>query len=146
MKELSEGVVTGSTVKVCVETGEEGHLDSSEKMFAIQSVDAEVLDDIVSKYKQTCNNVDYKKILRNPEKARGSIWKATGEVLQVIRTTDSMQELLLQLYDGNLLYVWYYKEEGADNIKEEDYITVYGTFYLTKTYTTVLGETKTCLN
>ncbi|MGN0649932.1 MAG: hypothetical protein ACI4KM_05800, partial [Oscillospiraceae bacterium] len=56
---------------------------------------------------------------------------------------DYLQELLLELSDGNIIYVAYYKEDNADNIIEGDSVNVYGTFYQTKSYTTILGENKT---
>lgn len=59
------------------------------------------------------------------------------------KTKDTMQELLLNLDGDNLVYVSYYKEKGSDNVLENDTVTVYGIFYLTETYTTVLGAEKT---
>lgn len=143
IQSLPPEVTDGSTVKVCVETGKDGHPDTSEKMYAVHPIGSEKVEDIVGKYKQSCKTIDYKAILRNPEKARGSVWKASGKVLQVIETTDTLQKLLLQLEDGNVVYLLYFKEKGCDNILEDDPIIAYGTFYVTETYSTLLNEKKT---
>ena len=42
-----------------------------------------------------------------------------------------------------MVYVSYYKDDGADNFLEGDNITIYGTFYMTETYMTLLGGEKT---
>lgn len=40
-------------------------------------------------------------------------------------------------------YFLSYKERDADNVLEDDRISAYGTFYMTETYITVLGDSKT---
>lgn len=130
----------GAKVQVCIETHDDCSL---KKVRAIRVVDAPLISDMVTEFKNTCTSIDYQKIMRNPDVAYGTIWKARGTVLQVVETKDNMQEFLLELSDGNCVYVDYYKEPGSDNIVEGDSVTVYGTFYMTKTYLTLLSGEKT---
>lgn len=138
-----EDLPNGSTIEICVETHRDGSLKTSEGVLAIRKMDVPVKEDMVGEFKNSCKNLEYKNILRNPDKFRGTIWKANGIVFQVVETKDYAQKILLQLDDGNILYVSYLKNKKADNVLENDSITVYGTFYMTETYTTVLNESKT---
>lgn len=138
-----EGINNGDVVKVCVSAYKDGSLAKSKGILAILKTDKDSVVDIVEEFKKTCPQIDYKGIMRNPDKAYGTLCKATGTVLQVTKTTDTMQEFLLKLSDGNMVYVAYFKEKGSDNILEDDKVTVYGMFYMTETYTTVLGAEKT---
>lgn len=144
----NEDIVNGSTVQMCIETYVDGSLNSMDGIFAIRKMDVPIVEDIVKEFKDSCKEIDYKGILRNPDKAFGSIWKATGTVLQIIDTVDYKQELLLTLDNGDIVYVVYHKDENSDNVLEGDRISAYGTFYMTETYLTVLGDSKTvpCLN
>ena len=137
-------IQNGSTVQICIETWSDGSLKKSENIMAIRKLeDIPLNTEIVSAFKKSCKNIDYNAIMRNPENARGTICKAKGKVLQVIKTESYMQEFLLEMSNGNLLYIGYYKNENDDNVLEADSVTVYGTFYVTETYTTVTGVSKT---
>ena len=136
-------IIDGDTVEICLETHLDGSLNTYDGILAIRKVNTENVQDIISLFKDTCPKMDYKAIMRNPDNAYGTMCKVSGTVLQVIETESYMQEFLLNLYDGNLVYVAYYKEENADNILENDIVDVYGIFYFTETYTTVLGTSKT---
>lgn len=139
----NENIVDGMTIQMCVETHVDGSLNSMDGIFKIRKMDVPIIEDIVNEFKSTCESIDYKSIMRNPDKSFGTVWKATGTVLQVIDTKDYLQELLLVLDDGNIVYVVYHKENDADNVLENDRISVYGTFYMTETYITVWGDSKT---
>lgn len=130
----------GMTVQVCIEV----HNDCSLKqVWAIRATSNPIIADIVDEFKKSCASIDYKEIMRDPDEAYGSIWGARGKVLQVVETKDSLQEFLLTLDDGNVLYVDYYKVDGAPNVVEGDELNVYGTFYFTKTYTTPILTSNT---
>lgn len=141
--ELLENIKNGDIVQVYVNTYKDGSIAKSNGILAIRKLDKPAIANIITEFKNTCPKMDYKAIMRNPDNAYGTLCKATGTVLQVVKTTDTMQEFLLSLEDDSLVYVTYYKEKGSDNILEDDEVTVYGIFYLTETYTTVLGAEKT---
>ena len=82
-------------------------IPSSETILAIRKIDQDPVQDIINAYKETCPVIDYKMIMRNPENAYGTACKASGTVLQVVETKSYMQEFLLELEDGNLVYVTY---------------------------------------
>lgn len=136
-------ITNGDTVEICIGTHIDGSMKQSDGILAIRKLDEPIVENIVSVFKDTCPSIDYKTIMRNPENAYGTLCKASGTVFQVIETDDYTQEFLLKLNDGNMVYVTYYKEENADNMLENDIVDVYGTFYVTKSYTTLLGESKT---
>ena len=136
-------ITEGDTVEICIETHSDGSLKQSEGILAIRKLNVSPVEDIVALFKNTCKTIDYKAIMRNPDQAYGTIWKAQGKVFQVVKTESYMQEFLLELSDGNIVYVSYYKDAQDDNILEGDRISIYGTFYMTKTYMTVLGGEKT---
>ena len=133
----------GATVQVCIETHKDGSLKQSDGILAIRKLNVGIISDIETVYKKTCPSINYKAIMRNPDKAYGTICKATGLVLQVVEMEKRMQEFLLELDDGSIAYVVYYKDENADNVLEDDYVTVYGMFYMTESYISLFGETKT---
>lgn len=139
-------ITDGSTVEICTETTVDGSLNH--EIYAIRKLEvgideSEVLQNIVASFKNSCAPIDYKGIMRNPSKAYGTICKATGTVFQVVSMEELSQKFLLELDDGNMVYIVYSKDADADNILEEDQVTVYGTFYITETYTSVLGTSKT---
>lgn len=138
-----DGIENGHWVQICIPTYRDGSLAKTSGIEGIRKTDTSAIDNIVEEFKKTCPEIDYKGIMRNPEKAYGTLCKATGTVIQVIKTQKTLQEFLLRLDDGNLVYVAYSKEVGSDNILEDDIVTVYGIFYLTETYMTVLGAENT---
>ena len=138
-----DGISEGATVEICIETHSDGSLKQSEGILAIRKLNVPVVDDMVALFKSSCKNFDFNAIMRNPEAAYGTIWKVTGTVFQVVETESYMQELLVETSNGDMVYVSYYKDDGADNLLEDDKITIYGTFYMTKTYMTLLGGEKT---
>lgn len=138
-----DGIKEGDVVEICIGTHSDGSLKQFDGILAIRKIDQDPVQDIINAYKETCPVIDYKMIMRNPENAYGTACKASGTVLQVVETKSYMQEFLLELEDGNLVYVTYYKDETADNVLENDELVVYGMFYMTETYTTLLGVEKT---
>lgn len=133
----------GDLVEIYVETGKSGDLGTYEGIQAIHVLEKNSVPDIVSAFKKSCPAIDYKGIMRNPDKAYGTICKASGTVLQVVEITNyGFEDFLLRLNDGNIVFVSYHKGDG-DNILEDDKVTVYGTFYKTKTYTSLLGTSQT---
>lgn len=133
----------GCTVEVYIATWSDGSLKKSDGITAIRKLDVEPIVDIVKTYKQTLPDFDYEKIMRNPDKAYGTVWKVMGDVIQVVETKSYLQEFLFETNDWDIIYVSYHKTKDEDNILEGDRLTLYGTFYMTKTYQTVLGSSNT---
>ena len=136
-------IAEGCTVEVYIATWSDGSLKKSDGITAIRKLDVEPIVDIVKTYKQTLPDFDYEKIMRNPDKAYGTVWKVMGDVIQVVETKSYLQEFLFETNDWDIIYVSYHKTEDEDNILEGDRLTLYGTFYMTKTYQTVLGSSNT---
>lgn len=97
------------------------------------------VSDFIQRFKDCCQTPEYKPLLRNPEEYRGSNFKFTGDVIQVISEESYSIKFLLETYYGELIYVWY-TPENSSRILEGDNVTVYGTFYVLETYDTLLGE------
>ena len=103
-------------------------------------------------YKKSCKKLKYKKVLRNHEKYMFTRAKWFGEVAQVVDSTSYSTTFRLRVNCSrnrfsssgyvcqNDIYVNYY---GKTRVIEDDMVTVYGEMYGVKTYTTVLGASRT---
>lgn len=101
--------------------------------------------------KAKCKTLDYKSLLRSPDKYEGEYASFYGRVLQVseeatidgtlvgIRLGTSSSNPYYP-YGDDVVYVFYFLPTGADRILEDDYITVYGEMTELYTYTTVRGD------
>ena len=99
-----------------------------------------------SEFKASCQTYTFEQMARNPENFKGTNVKVTGEVVQALYGTSSVdlrinitKEGTYTTYYTDTIYVTYYPEEGEDKILEEDIITVYGTSQGDYTYTSTLG-------
>lgn len=97
-------------------------------------------------FKESCQTYTFEQMARNPESFKGTNVKVTGEVVQALYGTSSVdlrvnitKEGTYTTYYTDTIYVTYYPEEGEDKILEEDIITVYGTSQGDYTYTSTLG-------
>lgn len=132
----------GNTVQVCVYVD---NVSSFGFAYAqnIRITDSKhSLDDVKAFFKQESKIMDYKAVLRNPDDYKNSNLTCQGEVLQIISESDSAIEFLLRSDEDQVVYVYYYRE-GTSRILEGDKVTVYGTFYILETYTTLLGTSNT---
>lgn len=103
----------------------------------------------------SCRNIDYKTLARNPDKYKGEKFKLTGKVIQVMDSNSwfegstSLQIEITakenQFADGG--YIWNDAiaakvtiPEGEDRILEGDIIDFYGVCEGLYTYRTVLGD------
>lgn len=99
-------------------------------------------DDSISEddFKKSCNEFEYKKYARNPEKYTGNPVKVKAQVLQVVKGSfgdgyDHYYKVFTDdgsgLYSQDLIYIADYRDEKASDyvkILENDIVTIYGTF------------------
>ena len=97
-------------------------------------------------FKADCKNYTYKDLARNPDKIEGKKVKLTGEVIQTLYDSESVdlrvnitKEGTYSTYYTDTIYVVYYPEEGEDKILEDDIITIWGTAKGDYTYTSAIG-------
>lgn len=101
-------------------------------------------------FKADCKTYTYEELARNPDKVAGEKVKVTGEVIQALYDTDSVdlrvnitKEGMYSTYYTDTIYVVYYPEEGEDKILEDDIITIWGTSQGDYTYTSTIGASVT---
>lgn len=97
-------------------------------------------------FKAKCKSYTYQEMARNPGKFKGTNVKLTGEVVQVLYGTSSVdlrvnitKEGTYSTYYTDTVYVTYYPEEGEDRVLEDDIITIYGTAQGDYSYTSTIG-------
>lgn len=109
---------------------------------------------IEKKFKKSCGTIDFKTLSRNPDKYKGNNYKFTGEVIQVqegwfntvdlrINITKEELEYIDEVMWTDTIYATVEIPDGADNILEEDIITIWGTCNGEYTYESVLGSSVT---
>lgn len=99
-----------------------------------------------SEFKSSCQTYTFEQMARNPENFKGTNVKVSGEVVQALYETSSVdlrvnitKQGTYSTYYTDTIYVVYYPEEGEDKILEGDIITIYGTSEGDYTYTSTLG-------
>lgn len=97
-------------------------------------------------FKESCNTYTYEQMARNPEKFKGTNVKLTGEVVQVLYGSSSVdlrvnitKQGQYSTYYTDTVYITYYPSSDEDKILEDDIITVYGTSQGDYTYTSTIG-------
>ena len=91
-------------------------------------------------YTYNCTRVNGEDVARNPDNYKGLDISFSGEVFQIITEDDNNVEFLLDTGgDNGMVYVTYTIPKGSNRILKGDQLTVYGTFYIMKSYTSVLG-------
>lgn len=119
-----------------------------EKKNVIDTSLDKLLNNRVNDYKNKCENLSYKDVLRNPEnyKNRNTYW--FGEIVQVVSKNSNASIFRVNVdceklyYSGEYLcsdtiYVVYY---GSESFIEDDMVSMWGTMDGTQTYTSVLGS------
>lgn len=98
-------------------------------------------------FKQSCKNITYEELARNPDKIKGEKVRITGEVIQTLYNYNSV-DLRVNItkwgtystYYKDTIYVTYYLEDGEDKILEDDIITIWGTTQGDYSYTSAIGS------
>ena len=79
-------------------------------------------------YKNSCVQIEYKKIIRNPDNYAGTKIVLKGTVADVVETNETDNTIYLKTEDGNIWRILYKRPAGTDRVLKEDTITVYGEF------------------
>lgn len=98
------------------------------------------LKKVHSKYKEACDIVPPKSLMRSPKKNKYRMVKYTGDVLQIV-DREYLLEFLMYLDDGSIINV-IYDGKGKNKILEDDRITIWGDYLCNHSYETVLGSNK----
>lgn len=106
------------------------------------AVEAEAASAEKSAYISQCESVSYDDVARNPDKYEGKLIVVSGTVDQVSEGWFDSVTLRVKS-NGNYWYVTHTREDGESRVLEGDYVTIYGECQGVKTYTTVLGSSKT---
>ena len=106
---------------------------------------------IVTDYKNSCANYNYKDVLRNPDEYQGKNAYWFGEIVQVVSKSKNYSvfriDVTCEKYEyiegymcSDTVYVTYY---GTDSFIEDDMVKMWGVMNGTETYTTILGASVT---
>ena len=97
-------------------------------------------------YRAQCRVYTYDEVARDPAAYSGKLAKFTGEVVQVIRKSNTELQLRVDVTKKGDYYSYYtdtvfvvYTKESSSNILEGDIITLYGELKGEQSYKSVLG-------
>lgn len=103
-----------------------------------------------AEYKAMCTEISFDDLARNPDNHEGQMFKFTGEVIQVMEgsgtvdlrmdVTKIADEYLDWVYYEDTIYATVSVAEGADKILEGDIVTIYGICCGDYTYKSILGS------
>jgi len=100
-----------------------------------------------ARYKNSCKEIPYKQLKKNPERYAGEKYKARGKILQIMEGLGQTEMRIAVTKDrwgywdfNDVVYVTY---EGITDFVEEDVVTIYGEITGSHTYTSVAGWTIT---
>lgn len=94
-------------------------------------------------YIALCTVPDYKTVARSPDDYVGEYFKISGKVIQVLEDSDTITLRVNQDSDYKQTWIVAGKLPSSNRILDGDTVTVYGTYYGTYTYETVLGGKNT---
>lgn len=116
----------------------------------IESEQQKIKKEEEKEFKSDCKTYTYKELARNPDKIEGKKVKLTGEVVQTLYGSGSVdlrvnitKKGTYSTYYTDTIYVVYYPEDGEDKILEDDIITIWGTSKGDYTYTSTIGASVT---
>lgn len=96
-------------------------------------------------FKNQSEVLTFEQLARNPDKIKGKKVKLTGEVVQVLQGTSSV-DLRINItkedygYYTDTIYALYIPKDGEDKILEGDNITIWGIAQGDYSYTSVIGS------
>lgn len=96
---------------------------------------------------ESCKEISYKDLARDPDNYKGELVKFSGEVVQVIESSFGANEYRVAVtkdeygyYDyDDIVYLTYSLKDGESRILEDDIITFYGTYTGLTSYTSTIG-------
>lgn len=97
-------------------------------------------------FKASCQAYTFEQMARNPDNFKGTNVKLTGEVIQALYGSYSVdlrvnitKKGTYSTYYTDTVYITYTPEEGENKILEDDIITIYGTSGGDYSYTSTMG-------
>lgn len=100
-------------------------------------------------YKDSCENISYEDIARNPDNYVGKNIHFYGQVIQVMEDGNDVTLRVATkksdygYWNDDVVLVAYTREEGESRILEDDMVNLYGVCAGTTSYETVRGDTLT---
>lgn len=130
----------GDVIKYITTVYDDGSFGTS-KLENAKIIGSKNLDEIHSLFKDSCQNMNYTEVQRNPDSYEDQYFKITGSVQQIVEESSSRAEYLVST-DAGLVYVnWYLDEEfRGSRFLENDKVMVCGEFTILKTYNTLIGQ------
>ena len=124
--------------------GKEKSDEKLQKYFVATQEVAESGGDISEEeYKGFCEELDYTKILRNPDDYKNKYCKINGTVAQIIDGILGTITIYVEDSNGNKWECYYSYDDGETHLLDGDKVILYGKCKGTETATTILGEQKT---
>ena len=137
-------VTAGITIEE-IEATRKGQLQNAKEETA--AADQRALDAISrekQKYMDSCENINYSDIERNPKQYKGKRIKVAGTVIQAQEGWFNSVTLRVKQKDGNIWYITYKRESDDEpRILENDNLTFYGECTGVESYTTIVRSTVT---
>lgn len=119
----------------------------------IQEIKNKIETKEVDDYKTACQTYTYDQISRNPETYKGQKAQFTGEVIQVMESTNlvvlrvnitkNSYQYSNDAYYTDTIYVVYNNPDSNNRILEEDIINIYGELDGLESYTTIMNSIET---
>ena len=95
-------------------------------------------------YIDSCKNVEYKDVARNPDNYKGKLVCISGRVIQVSEQSSYSSVFRISSSDDflsdDVWYVTFYHKSNEKRILEDDNVIVYGECLGVTTYTAILGN------
>ncbi len=129
----------GNNIDICLLINRDASFGFDIKAFNItdESISISEIHDI---FKENCMPLNSEDILRAPDKFRNTDYTVSGTIFQIISDDDYHVELLLSTAkQDEYIHVTYIYSENEPKLLENDFITVYGTYYQLFDYTSLLG-------
>lgn len=106
-------------------------------------------EETLDEYINSCSEIDYESIARQPEYYKGTRAHFRGKIIQVEEGFLNSVILRVDVTEGtygiwtDTVYVTYTYGDGESKLLEDDIINMYGVIKGTKTYTTIFGASVT---
>ena len=98
-------------------------------------------------YKEACKEISYNDLARYPGKYENEYIRVYGQILQVIEGEDNEVQLRVATkksdygsdYYDDVIYVFYFYNDDDPKFLEDDFVTLWGVYANTSTYTSTMG-------
>lgn len=146
--DLVENIISKTNIEVETEEEKQARLEREKIEKAQKEAEEKAKKEQEEKnFKESCKTYTFEQIARNPEKFKGTNVKVTGEVIQAIYNSSSVdlrvnitKQGKYSTYYTDTIYVVYYPKEGEDKILEDDIVTIYGISQGDYSYISTIGS------